>query len=100
MDSERTDSSPQAPEQHGPEQPRRTRERAFAPLSRRSFLGVAAACGLAAGAGRAGCAPKPDPDPTAPVSYTHLDVYKRQLQKGGGLLVFVDGVAQVGGCLL
>ncbi len=35
-------------------------------LSRRSFLGVAAACGLAtAGAGLAGCAPKPDPDPTA-----------------------------------
>ena len=65
MDSERTDSSPQAPEQHGPEQPRRTRERAFAPLSRRSFLGVAAACGLAAGAGLAGCAPKPDDDPTA-----------------------------------
>ena len=51
-------------------------------LSRRDFLKVGGSACIVAGAGAAlaGCSPSGgSPDSPKPVSYTHLDVYKRQM---------------------
>ena len=60
-------------------------------ISRRSFLGGVAGVGALAAIGLAGCSPKAagttgaesassSASTSAAVSYTHLDVYKRQIQ--------------------